>query len=241
MRSPWWVGGWASGGWWGPSCSRWWWWASAPLRPGSSSAWASRGASASSPPAPPCTRKGSAAWPREPPPGWSEVTAMDSVRLAILGALAASRIGMERADLLRALDEAGVPASDASRVLQALRDSGRVSARESRLELSPSGILALLELHAEIERALDPSPPLPEQEQCPSIPWLTAVQTCWIDALSLNYRGDAKALAPLLPAPLEPEIHKGHGWVQILMSSLRDMRPPGMPSLFGTCFYQVSD
>jgi uncharacterized protein YqjF (DUF2071 family) len=165
---------------------------------------------------------------------------MDSVRLAILGALAASRVGMERSDLLRALDEAGVRASDASGVLQALRDSGRVIGGEGRLELSPSGILALLELHAEIERALDPSPPQPEQEQCPSIPWLTAVQTCWIDALSINYRVDAKALAPLLPAPLEPEIHKGHGWVQILMSSLRDMRPPGIPSLFGTCFYQVS-
>src|SRR4029078_6496718 len=26
----------------------------------------------------------------------------------------------------------------------------------------------------------------------------------------------------------------------MLMSSRRDMRPPGIPSLFGTCFYQVS-
>jgi uncharacterized protein YqjF (DUF2071 family) len=165
---------------------------------------------------------------------------MDSVRLAIFGALAASRVGMARADLLRALDGAGVAAADAARVLAALVDSGGVRSRESGLELTPSGILDLLALHAEIERALDPSPPLPEQEQCPSVPWLTAVQTCWIDALSINYRVDPRALAPLLPAPLEPEIHKGHGWVQVLMSSLRDMRPPGIPSLFGTCFYQVS-
>jgi hypothetical protein len=69
-----------------------------------------------------------------------------------------------------------------------------VRARASGLELTPSGILDLLALHAEIERALDPSPPLPEQEQCPSVPWLTAVQTCWIDALSINYRVDPRAL-----------------------------------------------
>jgi uncharacterized protein YqjF (DUF2071 family) len=166
---------------------------------------------------------------------------MDSVRLAILGALAASRVGMEQADVLRALDAAGVDAGSAGRVLAALVSSGGVRARsDAWLELTPSGILDLLALHAEIEHALDPSPPLPEQEQCPSVPWLTAVQTCWIDALSINYRVDPLALAPLLPAPLEPEVHKGHGWVQVLMSSLRDMRPPGIPSLFGTCFYQVS-
>jgi len=165
---------------------------------------------------------------------------MDSVRLAILGALAASRVGMERAEVLGALSAAGVDAGVASPELSALVSSGRVSARATWLELTPSGILDLLALHAEIERALDPSPPLPEQEQCPSVPWLTAVQTCWIDALSINYRVDPAALAPLLPAPLEPEVHKGHGWVQVLMSSLRDMRPPGIPSLFGTCFYQVS-
>jgi len=133
-----------------------------------------------------------------------------------------------------------VDAGAASPELSALVSSGRVSARATWLELTPAGILDLLALHAEIERALDPSPPLPEQEQCPSVPWLTAVQTCWIDALSINYRVDPAALAPLLPAPLQPEIHKGHGWVQVLMSSLRDMRPPGIPSLFGTCFYQVS-
>lgn len=165
---------------------------------------------------------------------------MDSVRLAIMGALAASRVGMERSDLVRALAEAGVAATDASRVLEALIRSGEVSARASWLELTPPGILALLALHAEIEAALDPSPPLPEQEECPSVPWLTAVQTCWMDALSLNYRVDPEALAPLLPAPLQPEVHKGHGWVQVLVSSLRDMRPQGMPALFGTCFYQVS-
>ena len=165
---------------------------------------------------------------------------MESVRLAILGALAASRVGMERADLLSALSSAGVAARAAEDVLGLLLASGAVRARATVLDQTPSGILSLLALHAAIERALDPSPLLPDQEQCPSVPWLTAVQTCWIDALSINYRVDPSALSRLLPAPLEPEIHKGHGWVQVLMSSLRDMRPPGIPSLFGTCFYQVS-
>ncbi len=165
---------------------------------------------------------------------------MDPVRLAILGALAASRVGMDRADLTRALAEAKVAAGDAARVLEALVGSGNVSQRGSWLELAPPGIVSLLALHAEIERALDPSPAVPGQEDCPSIPWLTAVQTCWIDALSINYRVPPDALAPLLPAPLEPEVHKGHGWVQVLVSSLRDMRPQGLPALFGTCFYQIS-
>lgn len=164
----------------------------------------------------------------------------EGVRLAVLAALAASRTGMERADLLRALSAAGVDASAAVDVIGTVLGSGDVAARGSVLELAPAGIVALLGLNAEIARALDPSPPLPGQEDCPSIPWLTSVQTCWIDALSINYRVDPDALATLLPAPLEVEVHKGRGWVQILMSSLRDMRPKGMPALLGTCFYQVS-
>ena len=47
-------------------------------------------------------------------------------------------------------------------------------------------------------------------------------------------------MRPLLPKPLEPELHKGVAWVQVLMSSLRDMRPRGTLSLFGVCFYQIS-
>jgi len=164
----------------------------------------------------------------------------DALRLAVLGSLAAAPAGMERGLLLRTLAEAGVAEADAARTLEALMAAGDVARREDRLGLAPTGVLTLLGLRADIERALDPSPPLPDEEDCPSIPWLTSVQTCWIDALSINYRVDPDALAALLPAPLEVELHKGHGWVQILMSSLRDMRPKGMPALFGTCFYQVS-
>jgi uncharacterized protein YqjF (DUF2071 family) len=133
-----------------------------------------------------------------------------------------------------------VDRAPARAVVDELIDEGHVTGPRDRLALSPSGIRALLDLYAEIEAALGGEATLPGQEECPSIPWLTAVRTCWIDALSINYRVPPDALAPLLPAPLEPEVHKGRGWVQILVSSLRDMRPQGLPALFGTCFYQAS-
>ena len=77
-------------------------------------------------------------------------------------------------------------------------------------------------------------------EECPSVPFLTTVQTHWIDALSLNYAVDPDALARLLPRPLVPEIHKGTAWVQLLVSRLREMRPQGTPGLFGVNFHQAS-
>jgi uncharacterized protein YqjF (DUF2071 family) len=72
------------------------------------------------------------------------------------------------------------------------------------------------------------------------VPWLTQVQTVWVEALSLNYAVAPRVLAPLLPAPLEPELHRGSAWVQVLMSSLREMRPRGLSGLLGFNFYQVS-
>ena len=108
------------------------------------------------------------------------------------------------------------------------------------MALTGAGIADLLDRHAALQAALDPSPPSAASETCPSLPWLTTVQTRWIDALSLNYAVDPDALARLIPEPLRPELHKGVGWVQLLISSLRDMRPQGLGSLFGVCFYQVS-
>ena len=62
--------------------------------------------------------------------------------------------------LLRALDSRGRGRGRrGARVLAALVASGGVRARaRAWLELTPSGILDLLALHAEIERALDPAP-----------------------------------------------------------------------------------
>jgi uncharacterized protein YqjF (DUF2071 family) len=96
-------------------------------------------------------------------------------------------------------------------------------------------VRAFLEACAAIERVLSPG-----EEDCPSLPFLTTVQTCWIDALSFNYAVSPEEVAALLPRPLQPEVFKGSAWVQVLISSLRDMRPQGLPSLFGVCFYQVS-
>jgi uncharacterized protein YqjF (DUF2071 family) len=120
-----------------------------------------------------------------------------------------------------------------------LREQSWASGTQA-LTLTQAGIAALLSMQAELEAALDPSPCHAVQEDCPSIPWLTTVQTCWIDAVSINYAVDPAALQKILPPPLEPEVWRGSAWVQVLMSSLRDMRPQGLMPLFGVCFYQVS-
>jgi len=88
--------------------------------------------------------------------------------------------------------------------------------------------------------ARSPGPAPHGLQPCPSIPWLTTVQTTWIDAISLNYAVDPTVLAKLLPKPLEPELHKGSAWLQVLVSSLRDMRPQGLFAPLGVCFYQAS-
>jgi uncharacterized protein YqjF (DUF2071 family) len=149
-------------------------------------------------------------------------------------------VGLPAEELSRSLIAAGIAASDAGRALEMLEERGAVARRGPRLELTPAGIRELLEAQAAIAAALDPTAGSPSQEDCPSIPWLTAVQTCWVEAVSLNYAVEPRALQALLPSPLEPEIHQGSAWVQVLMSSLRDLRPHGLPALFGVCFYQAS-
>ena len=166
--------------------------------------------------------------------------ALPPAALAVLGVLASARIGRTEPELDAALASAGLPAGPRRTALDLVRDRGWVAARSGIVDLTPAGIARLLDAHSEIEAALDPSPKTSSQEECPSIPWLTTVQTCWIDAISVNYAVDPAVLAAMLPKPLTPEIHKGTAWVQVLMSSLRDMRPQGMPSLFGVNFYQVS-
>ena len=198
------------------------------------------GRSSSSSPAPPCTRSASAASPPEPKPGWSD--RMDSVRLAILGALAASRVGMEHSDVLRALDTAGVDAATAGRVLR----GARLVRRRARPRRCLAGADAVRDpgpaRAARRDRARARSFAAAARAGAVSLRALAHRGADVLDrrACRINYAWTPRRLAPLLPAPLEPEVHKGHGWVQVLMSSLRDMRPPGIPSLFGTCFYQVS-
>lgn len=159
--------------------------------------------------------------------------------IAVLGALAAARGALPESELVRILAGAGVEREGLA-ALASLRTRGLVVSRRSGLELTASGLDAFVAATAAIDAALDPSPNAPGLDECPSLPWLTTVQTEWIDAVSINYAVDPEALARLLPAPLRPEIHRDSAWVQILMSSLRDMRPQGMIPLFGVCFYQVS-
>ena len=160
--------------------------------------------------------------------------------IAVLGALAASPAGLRPNELVERLAEVGVEVDEAVAACETLVSRGEVSSRGPSLELSPRGGTALLAVHAAIERALDPSPSTPGMEECPSLPWLTTVETAWLDAISLNYSVDPEALRSLLPRPLEPEIFHGRAWVQVLASRLREMRPQGVPALFGVDFHQVS-
>lgn len=163
-------------------------------------------------------------------------------RGAELGLLAAVAAGVAATaeEACWRVENAGVAPPAARDALSGLQRRGLVLARGGGLALTGAGADALLAAYAEIAAALDPSPTGAGQEECPSLPWLTAIRTEWIEALSFNYAVEPRALAPLLPWPLEPEVHAGTGWVQVLLSSLRELRPQGLPSLFGVCFYQVS-
>jgi uncharacterized protein YqjF (DUF2071 family) len=160
--------------------------------------------------------------------------------LAALVALAVEPLGLPREALLSRLEESGVARAAAGQALAALTGRGLVSEQAGALRPTAGGHAVLREVHAALERAQDVSPSTTGMEDCPSVPWLTQVQTVWVEALSLNYAVTPAALARLLPAPLEPELHQGTAWVQVLMSSLREMRPQGLSGLLGFNFYQVS-
>ena len=168
------------------------------------------------------------------------MSGLDPIALGVLGGLATAHGSANAAQFRETLLRAGLDPSEVDQALDALVRRGWVNYAGPQLRLTGAGAVGLLGHCAAIEAALDNSPSAPQQSECPSIPWLTTVQTEWIDAVSLNYRVDPAALSRLLPPPLEPELHRGHAWVQVLMSSLRDMRPQGLPSLFGVNFYQVS-
>jgi uncharacterized protein YqjF (DUF2071 family) len=160
--------------------------------------------------------------------------------LAALVALAVEPLGLSREALLSRLEASGVARAAAAGALVALTGRGLVAEKAGALRPTAQGHEALRAVHAALERAQDVSPSTTGMEECPSVPWLTQVQTTWVEALSLNYAVTPAALAKLLPAPLEPELHRGTAWVQVLMSSLREMRPQGLSGLLGFNFYQVS-
>lgn len=160
------------------------------------------------------------------------------VEVSLLAALAGA--AATRGELLARLATAGVGSAQGEQALSRLRDRGLVAGAVESPAITAAGADALLAAYGEIAAALDPSPGHAGQQECPSLPWLTSIETEWIEALSFNYAVDPGRLAALLPAPLVPELHQGTAWVQVLISSLRELRPQGMPAPFGVCFYQVS-
>lgn len=161
-------------------------------------------------------------------------------RWAVLAALGARRSAMRPDELATVVARAGLDATGVDALLAGALAGGEIELVSDGLALSQRGAAALLEVYGEIATALAAADGDPSFETCPSVPWLTTVQTEWIEAISLNYAVDAQALAGMLPAPIEPEPWKGTAWVQVLVSSLRDMRPQGLGALFGVSFYQAS-
>jgi uncharacterized protein YqjF (DUF2071 family) len=166
--------------------------------------------------------------------------------LAMMVTLAMSPYGLTREELLERLGRlerlkgSEVRRADGDQALARLAQRRYLTEQAGFWKLTPSGHVALRETYVLLERAQDRSPSSEGMEECPSIPWLTQVQTVWVEAISLNYAVDPEALARLLPAPLKPELHKGSAWVQVLMSSLHEMRPQGVAPVLGFNFYQVS-
>jgi uncharacterized protein YqjF (DUF2071 family) len=160
--------------------------------------------------------------------------------LAALVTLAMARLGVTRERLIDRVEGANLSRAAGEAALRALTRRGLVVEEDGYYLMTPRGHAELLKNYALLERSQDLSPSSEDMEECPSVPWLTQVQTVWGEALSLNYAVEPDALAQVLPPPLEPEIHRGSAWVQVLMSSLREMRPKGLTGLAGFNFYQVS-
>lgn len=152
-------------------------------------------------------------------------------RLSLLTAIAASRGAVSTREIQR-LVGSGAELGE----LGPLRDAGLVRGSDAGWSLTDRGLEQLVAAFAELERGVDGG----AATACPSVPWLTTVQTEWIEAVSINYAVDPDALAALLPAPLRPELWHGRAWVQLLVSSLRGMRPQGLLAAFGVDFYQAS-
>jgi uncharacterized protein YqjF (DUF2071 family) len=57
--------------------------------------------------------------------------------------------------------------------------------------------------------------------------------------LLVNYSVAADVLAAVLPAPLEPDLRAGRGWLSVVIADLQRMRPAGIPAALGLSYRQV--
>ena len=105
-----------------------------------------------------------------------------AAELGLLAAVAAGSAATAEEACWR-VESAGIEPPAARAALASLQRRGLVAAGGGGLALTGQGAEALLAAYAEIAAALDPSPPAAGQEECPSLPWLTAIQTEWIEAL----------------------------------------------------------
>jgi hypothetical protein len=57
--------------------------------------------------------------------------------------------------------------------------------------------------------------------------------------LLVNYAVAADVLAAMLPAPLEPDLAAGRGWLSVVIADMQQMRPAGIPAVLGLSYRQI--
>ena len=109
--------------------------------------------------------------------------------------LAMEPLGVQQETIVRRLRNADMTREKVEAALRALGKRGMLVEEDGFYLPTALGHSALRETYATLERAQDVSPSSEDMEECPSVPWLTQVQTVWMEALSLNYAVDPAALS----------------------------------------------
>src|SRR5262245_54143225 len=97
--------------------------------------------------------------------------------LAALVTLALEPLGLTWDRLLARLEDSQVPRAAGEAAVRGLAGRGLLMEQEGHYLPTPRGHAALRETYAALEQAQDVSPSSEDMEECPSLPWLTQVQT----------------------------------------------------------------
>jgi uncharacterized protein YqjF (DUF2071 family) len=65
------------------------------------------------------------------------------------------------------------------------------------------------------------------------------MRTIFRDCFLVNFAIRPEALRPLVPPPLQPDIHGGNGYLSIVIADMERMRPAFLPPLCGVSYIQV--
>ncbi|GAA0228316.1 YqjF family protein [Haladaptatus pallidirubidus] len=69
---------------------------------------------------------------------------------------------------------------------------------------------------------------------------MRALQFTWRDCLFVHWPVERGTLRTAVPDSLALDTHEGQAWVSILVSTIENARPPGVPAMLGMTFPQVN-